>query len=552
MALNVPLLIGVTGHRDLVPDEVPMLRERVRDCFTDLQQEFAGLPLNVISPLAEGADQLVAEVALEMGISVHALLPMPAALYEADFSGESLTRFHALLDRSQMIELAVPEADVNRDEQYVELAGYLAAHSHILLAIWDGEETYTPGGTSAVIHFHQHNTMSEFSSQRPLNPVDFLEDESDLVFHITCSRASGRPLQNAGETAWLTRDDVRPRTPDLPARYHQVFERLIEFNRDLQSKQPAVAEGLTRDNSRLPTRVSSVASYYAETDELAGRYQARMYLALRTGYGLALLAGLSFIIYADLFTSPIILYTYLFAMVLVLLVFRLESSRGWQRKHLDYRVLAEALRVQFYWQLAGVRMDQAYHYGHDSFHDRRDLQLGWIRHVMRYAALASDARLHEATEADVDITIESWIRDERIGQASYYQAKARQRARKNRQTERMETVGLLIVLVAALLLIVWPGELTGTNLLIAIVGLIPFGIAVRQNFAHRVAERELAAQYTYFHRIFSSADELIRRTDSVPVCQQILRALGEASLDETSQWNLRQRERPVSSSGMVG
>lgn len=54
-----------------------------------------------------------------------------------------------------------------RDEQYIQLAGYLAAHSHILLALWDSEETYVPGGTSAVIRFHQHDTMAQLAEADP-------------------------------------------------------------------------------------------------------------------------------------------------------------------------------------------------------------------------------------------------------------------------------------------------------------------------------------------------------------------------------------------------
>ncbi|HKK31793.1 MAG TPA: hypothetical protein VKA18_15520, partial [Alphaproteobacteria bacterium] len=34
----VPLVIGVTGHRDLVDDELPQLRLRVRDFFSTLQK----------------------------------------------------------------------------------------------------------------------------------------------------------------------------------------------------------------------------------------------------------------------------------------------------------------------------------------------------------------------------------------------------------------------------------------------------------------------------------------------------------------------------------
>ncbi len=55
------LTIGVTGHRNLVAAEVPALREQVRAFFEALAREYPGLELQVITPLAEGADRLVAQ-----------------------------------------------------------------------------------------------------------------------------------------------------------------------------------------------------------------------------------------------------------------------------------------------------------------------------------------------------------------------------------------------------------------------------------------------------------------------------------------------------------
>lgn len=61
----VPLIVGVTGHRDLNPDHLDQLRARVREGLTELKQACPHTPLVIISPLVDGADQLVAEIALE-------------------------------------------------------------------------------------------------------------------------------------------------------------------------------------------------------------------------------------------------------------------------------------------------------------------------------------------------------------------------------------------------------------------------------------------------------------------------------------------------------
>ena len=97
----IPLVVAVTGHRDLVPSETPGIRDRVRRLFENLQQSYPHRSLHAMSPLAEGADQLVAEVALELGIELTVALPMPKHLYLQDFdTPESRARFESLCDRA--------------------------------------------------------------------------------------------------------------------------------------------------------------------------------------------------------------------------------------------------------------------------------------------------------------------------------------------------------------------------------------------------------------------------------------------------------------------
>lgn len=103
------LTIGVTGHRDLVTDEIPALKEKVREFFLQLENSFPGLDLQLVNPLAEGSDRLVADVAQELGIELIVPLPMPQDEYERDFtSPESVDSFRQLLKGRAGDSLAQP------------------------------------------------------------------------------------------------------------------------------------------------------------------------------------------------------------------------------------------------------------------------------------------------------------------------------------------------------------------------------------------------------------------------------------------------------------
>ena len=60
------LSVGVTGHRDLVAAEIPGIRRALEAFFRGLQREFPDLPIQLITPLAEGGDQLAAQALSEL------------------------------------------------------------------------------------------------------------------------------------------------------------------------------------------------------------------------------------------------------------------------------------------------------------------------------------------------------------------------------------------------------------------------------------------------------------------------------------------------------
>src|SRR5215467_13382687 len=86
---RLPLVIGVTGHRDLRDRDVPELERQVVDFIVSLRRDYLGrdseTPLIVLSSLAEGADRLVARVAMAHGARLVAPLPMPVEEYRRDF-----------------------------------------------------------------------------------------------------------------------------------------------------------------------------------------------------------------------------------------------------------------------------------------------------------------------------------------------------------------------------------------------------------------------------------------------------------------------------------
>src|SRR5215207_8040964 len=96
---RLPLVIGVTGHRDLRDADVPQLEREVAEIIARLRSEYlqedAETPIIILSSLAEGAD-LVAP------------LPMPEQEYRRDFEPGLKPRNAAEFDALLAHAIAAP------------------------------------------------------------------------------------------------------------------------------------------------------------------------------------------------------------------------------------------------------------------------------------------------------------------------------------------------------------------------------------------------------------------------------------------------------------
>jgi hypothetical protein len=164
-AFHAPFVFGVSGHRDLVRTDLPELRKQLRTVFDHFRSVYPNASFELLSPLAEGADRVAAEVALASGIKLGVPMPMVQADYERDFiTAESLGEFRRLLatansqwqisdDRPNQSSLS----DSNRRTQgYAAVGDFIARKSHVLILLWDGRDNEKVGGTAWVKKRREH------------------------------------------------------------------------------------------------------------------------------------------------------------------------------------------------------------------------------------------------------------------------------------------------------------------------------------------------------------------------------------------------------------
>lgn len=550
-APRTALVVGVTSHRDLAPGQLPELRRRLKDVFSALRDRFPELQLVVLSPLAEGGDRLVAEAGLAAGARLIVPLPLPAQVYAQDFpTAQSRAQFEYLLEQAEVVALPLPDGEDGiealhvrgalRDRQYLLAGLYVASHCHVLFALWDGSDAGGTGGTAQIVRYYLGGPLPGARRASDNLRQMLSGDDDSLVLHLPVQRASARATEAFdAQPRWLTSAGQRPLASGMPPDYRRIFERMQVFERDrLKHVAQVACPAPARDPAQAEAQV---------VDAMAVAYQRRTTAAMRAIHGLAALMGLAFLLYSDLGAPDWMLWVFLAFFVVGLAIAVLARRRDWHRKYIDYRALAEGLRVQAFWRRAGLSMTGDPEFAHDNFMQKQDVELGWIRNVMRQVGLLPLPRIDDPQRA-LDEVVEDWVgQPGQSGQLAYYERKAALRARYHLRTQALGAACLWAGIGISLFLALFHGGLedAARNLLVTTMGALSLVAAVREAYAYRKADKELVKQYRFMHRIYRNARAALDAAGGMKERREILRALGEAALEEHAEWALMHRDRPI-------
>jgi hypothetical protein len=159
------LRIGVTGHRTIA--DRPAIERQVDEVLSRLSRSFRAssrtpVLFEVVSPLGEGADRIVAERALRIASSILEVpLPLRQPDYERDFSNdESRREFRELLARADRVVAASID---ERPVSYERVGEYIVETCDVLVAIWDGGPSRGTGGTTDVLELARRRAMPVFA-----------------------------------------------------------------------------------------------------------------------------------------------------------------------------------------------------------------------------------------------------------------------------------------------------------------------------------------------------------------------------------------------------
>ena len=325
-AIALEFVIGVSGHRDTLPEDEIELKKHVTEVLVEVKNSFTDLPCRVVTGLAEGADTLVTEVAMDLGMKVSAVLPMPKDEYEKDFDGAAKDRFLACLadERLTVHELPVVEenleADISSGEvrvaQYEALMDFLVRRSNIILALWDGKVLESKGGTYDVISSFlsghaQHQAPSKIDGSGPM-----FEDFGDLAVWVKTRRKSGSDELHAGKATFLVSDSSGMVYSDMTNIPEQFLARWHGFEAYASARYSDEAEAIScwplidGGSEDASPQAVAIDQEFMRADQLAMSNQSYSDNLFKAFGLIAGAMGLLFLVYAKLSALKSFLWLY--------------------------------------------------------------------------------------------------------------------------------------------------------------------------------------------------------------------------------------------------
>ena len=379
---ELPVLIGVTGHRDLLAPQ--RVRKQLIAFFRQLGDAMPNTKFCLVSGFAAGADQLFiacGKKVLGERVETFAVLPFAREEYEKDFSEGELADFRRLLDAADFVQ----ELPGRRDDEaasYGAVGTFLVENVNILVSIWDGnvacDRNGEPkrGGTWEVsdlwMNYEHYNPRELFSTFRisaliriPAERIP-KENRVDKPYQIKDFGAENDKKLINFDTNTSARNFLSKYFSDR--KVDHAFAQIDTYNAMCRKDSPGRAVSKQYLGVADSTGVEKDIERFAVLDDSANTTQKKYGTQFIWIFTLSFLLGVFAQIYGgvnheflsfdlfDIHYRPVTwsLPAYFLLVISVFAYSISQKYRGIDNKYLDYRILAELLRIVIFWKIARI------------------------------------------------------------------------------------------------------------------------------------------------------------------------------------------------------
>lgn len=536
-----PYIIAVTGHRcgfasasssnlpgfneDAIKNSFKIQLEGIAHKWHETSKGAA--PIILLTGMADGADQIAAEAALEidpqLNVKVVAVLPMERNLFRRTVNNE--IRFNDLMERVHYtfvlppnsendnsdaeLHNVVPETEEACQRRYERLVNFLTQHSHVLFAFWDGIDDKDPKGTAKVVRlklrgteeFKNRGSFLTYSSVGPVVQLLMLRDNAANCTAAAANSVAVNELEFNEIPVFLwTRKNLRikdesgpesKKRPVFPERsimtedrrlkklvaeepvIKKVLEIIGRLNADAVKHYDELERGFKEAESdlwgkkenpeaNLDVGARVLVDHYLIADQLAILFQKHSQRLGKcclkdeikgkrkvNGYPfwvalLCFLGGFLGLVreFGNEWLEWRTLVIYWVAAVVIFVVYIYALAKNFLHCHFRSRAVAEALRVQIFWRIAGMNDSVSCYY---CSHQIDDLE--WLRTTVNglvaFLPSPNPSGFKNGIDARLRFARDTWA----YGQINYFDERIAEHRENRAVWERPCFAALLYILV---------------------------------------------------------------------------------------------------------
>lgn len=602
----IPITFGITGHRDIFPQDMNRAEECIAEVIKSFRKRFPNSPLLFLSPLAQGADCLAAKAVLaaDNNVYLQTIYPYEIEKYKKTIAPEWIESFNQLHNHEKTIGFHIvnpSSSDLTAEEKdlaYLQTGEFVATHCHILFALKNQQDSGKAGGTAEIVEYRkrgcvdllevddsnircaEQGVLYEIRVRRLVDANEATPAASDDKYFITPTRGNEENQKEIMESLgilepcnskklilklkrWVgKKHDFIPLPGEIDF-LNQTSQNLIaNFKILVQTNPPERSwenEELYQilESEKKQGHAENIYTRHikAVCDYIASDCQKKYRMCLYWIFAFSALTGLlhGFEGYFELvpFFEDHPSLKYLFAGC-AFIVWAFAKHKDYKHVYEKYRAISEALRVQYYWQKAGIQKSPANFFLSTQIDDN-----SWIRRAIRTAWLLDYPKLLQLKTSQNTIEISDlkeiehdWIQE----QTDYLSKKIKDFEIKiklfNHLSNALLGIGVLFLLIS--------NKFVYTNL-----GTIPLSadffhsigttslimLALVKTFVEMNAYEILIKRYEASFHIFVQCKKIYGQlinlsSEQVKIgsinirfrLQELYQTLGRSVLEETSEW----------------
>jgi hypothetical protein len=583
----IPITFGVSGHRHIPIQDQDRAKACIIESIKFFRKQYPDTPFIFLSSLAQGADIIAAEAAIEADPTtlLYTVFPYSLNSYKETISPEWLPRFEALhIQQAGTKFISLGErGDPKINEWYLEAGEFIALHAHVFFVIRNQEtSSHGKGGTMDIVDFRNNGC----ANTRIVRRANLNCAEEGLMYTIHVNRSDDVAQKN-----FSSKDDLVNITPksyeDLTKNQEKSDSKAImrigkrpmniqellffskinkyseyeinNLNRLIKQSDHNQTINLSKDSISYLKSIHDVCS---EKSVLL-KNKFKHFFLLMVG-SISLYAGFEVLLHKNYIPHSLNWIGYFFS-VTAFLFFAILFVERYKSRFESTRGIAEAIKIQKFWFEVGLNESVADYYIDEDFSKN-----SWIRRAIRSITLFSQIdSLNIHSKKDDRLQCYERVKKEWIGGQIQWLTNEINKYDKNFKETASLIKKITIYFPFLALILIGIGSYWQGISVVLILMLLFFLFAKAMNkyldFVHSelTIERYQALRFFYkqLSRIYDSTIEKINNSnvgiddapnkENLKNIENIFRLMGIAALHENGEWYLQNSreivEHPVES-----